>query len=135
MIAGVSTYANLSVSGGTITAISATVSGAFTVSGGSLAIPNTKTLTLNGASNQVTGGTLQIQSGGVVSAGGNAFSVGALGTLDTSGSLTAGNFTSTGTITNTGVNTISASGNVAISNVFGGTASNGTLVMTGRRGA
>jgi len=66
-----------------------------------------------------------------VNAGTNALTIGAAGTLDTSGSLSVGNFTSAGTITNTAANTITSSGNVAISNSFSGTAMNGTLVMTG----
>ena len=131
MLAGVTGYTNLTVSGGTITAINASVSGSSLVSGGTLSVPNAITLTLNGASNQVTGGTLQIQSGGIVNAGTNNFSILTTGILDTSGTLDCGAFASSGTggVTNTASNTINASGAVSISGPFG-TPTNSTIQMS-----
>ncbi len=108
-----------------------TATGAVTNTGGTLTVPNTITLTMNGTGNSVTGGTLLIASGGIIT-GANDLTIGASGTLDTSGSLTCGNFTSSGIITNTATNTITSSGTaVAISGTFGPTATNGTLILTG----
>ena len=70
MVAGVTTYANLSVSGGTITAITATVSGNLSVSGGSLAVPNGVTLTIGGNSTINPGGTLTATGNGTISVAG-----------------------------------------------------------------
>lgn len=104
-----STYNNLTVSGGTITAAVSgrTVSGTTSVTGGTFVIPVA-----------------------VAFNSGTVFSVGAAGTLQTSGTINAAGFTSAGSITNSGLNAINASASVSISGAFG-TPANNTLTMTG----
>jgi hypothetical protein len=113
MIPGITAYNNLTVSGGSITAVAATVTGTTSITGGTLSIPAATTLAAGTFSN--TAGTLNLVGNGSI--------------LSCSSFAVSGSGSVTNAATGTG---ITCSGNVALSGTgsFSNPAYN-TVTMTG----